>query len=94
MIITEMDEFLNVCKEKLVEQYNKKVLEANPLICQEIDIKDVYVVWSCKTLQNFKALLSTNVVGDNTYVEYTYDGDKQRLYEDFYRKISNRCINE
>ena len=43
-------------------------------------------------LQNYKALLSTTVSGDGIYAEYTYNGDKQELYEDVYGKLSNRCI--
>lgn len=47
---------------------------------------------SCKTLQNYKALLSTTVSGDGIYAEYTYNGDKQELYEDVYGKLTNQCI--
>lgn len=25
------------------------------------------------------------------YAEYTYNGDKQELYEDVYRKLTNTC---
>ena len=46
----------------------------------------------CKTLQNYKALLSTTVSGDGIYAEYTYNGDKQELYEDVYGKLTNQCI--
>lgn len=42
-----------------------------------------------KTLQNYKALASTTVNGDGVYVEYTYNGDKQELYEDVYIKQLN-----
>lgn len=52
----------------------------------------VFVVWACKTLQNYKALLSTTVSGDGIYAEYTYNGDKQELYEDVYGKLTNQCI--
>ena len=52
---------------------------------------DVYVVWNCKTLQNNKALLSTNMP-DNLYFEVTYNGDKKELYLDAYRKEKNVCI--
>ena len=44
--------------------------------------------------QNYKALLSTTVAGDGVYAEYTYNGDKQELYEDVYGKLTNRCIKE
>lgn len=90
MIITGMEHFQSVCKRKLVEWYNNSGYINTPLI----DLSNVFVVWSCKTLQNYKALLSTTVSGDGIYAEYTYNGDKQELYEDVYKKLNNRCITE
>lgn len=52
---------------------------------------DVYVVWDCKTLQNHKALISTSL-HDGMYYELTYDGDKQQLYFDAYKKFENKSI--
>lgn len=51
----------------------------------------VFVVWYCKTLQNFKALLSTTLF-DGMYYEVTYNGDKDEIYLDAYKKFENRCI--
>ena len=53
---------------------------------------DVYVVWYCKTLQNHKALLSTNV-SDGMYYEMTFNGDKNQLYMDAYKKWQNICFD-
>lgn len=92
MIITGMDHFQSVCKRKLVDWYNKHC-EENHLV-MKIDLSNVFVVWSCKTLQNYKALLSTTVSGDGIYAEYTYNGDKQELYEDVYKKLTNTCHTE
>lgn len=64
-------------------------MEAHPDVAQMIDLSQVYVVWSCKTLQNYKALLSTSVSGDGIYVEFTYNGDREELYMDVYRKLQN-----
>ena len=60
MIITGMEHFQSVCKKKLVEWYNKN--REN-----KIDLSNVFVVWSCKTLQNYKLLASTTVSGDGVY---------------------------
>lgn len=58
-----------------------------------ITMDDVYVVWFCKTLQNWKALLSTNV-SDGMYYEVTYNGDKKETYLDAYKKWENCCIKD
>lgn len=87
MIITDMKHFESVCQKKLVEWYNRNTL----VVGSKIDLGDVFVVWSCKTLQNYKCLISTTVSGDGIYAEYTYNGDKQELYEDIYRKVRNTC---
>lgn len=52
---------------------------------------DVYIVWYCKTLQNWKALASTTLL-DGMYYELTLNGDKQEIYLDAYKKFENRCI--
>ena len=88
MIITGTDHFQSICKEKLIEWYQKH----KPAV--KITKKDVFVVWGCKTLQNYKCLVSTTVSGDGVYVEYTYNGDKQELYEDVYSKITNICYKK
>ena len=53
---------------------------------------DVYIVWYCKTLQNWKALLSTTLF-DGMYYELTVNGDKNEAYLDAYKKWDNNCIN-
>ena len=54
---------------------------------------DVYIVWKCKTLQNWKYLLSTSLF-DGMYYELTYNGDKKELYFDAYKKFQNIVIPE
>lgn len=56
-----------------------------------ITVDDVYVVWFCKTLQNWKALVSTTIT-DGMYYEVTHNGDKNETYIDVYKKWDNRCI--
>lgn len=96
MIITGMEHFQDVCKKKLVGWYNKnRACTLSPMLeMPEINLGNVFVVWSCKTLQNYKCLVSTTVSGDDIYAEYTYNGDRQELYEDVYKKLTNACITE
>lgn len=53
---------------------------------------DMYVVWFCKTLQNWKALVSG--VNIKEYIEVTYNGDKQETYIDVYNKTYNACVKD
>src|SRR5262245_53195877 len=55
---------------------------------KRIQLSDVYVVWFCKTLQNWKALLSTTLT-DGMYYEVTFDGDNNKAYLDAYKKFDN-----
>lgn len=52
---------------------------------------EVYVVWSCKTLQNKKAVLSTDLVNGILF-ETTYNGDKDETYVDVYKKEKNYAV--
>lgn len=80
------EEFINKCKY-LVRKYTLEHLDKT----DKIENFLVYVVWSCKTLQNNKALLSTSLQ-DGMYYELTYNGDKKELYFDAYKKFENKCI--
>lgn len=60
---------------------------------KKITTEDVYVVWFCKTLQNWKAMVSTNV-SDGMYYEVTHNGDKGETYVDVYKKWENICIKD
>lgn len=60
---------------------------------KKITKEDVYVVWFCKTLQNWKAMVSTNV-SDGMYYEVTHNGDKSETYVDVYKKWENLCVKD
>ena len=60
---------------------------------KKITTEDVYVVWFCKTLQNWKAMVSTNV-SDGMYYEVTHNGDKSETYVDVYKKWENLCVKD
>ena len=88
MTITGMDHFQTLCREKLVTWYKERIPYAR------VGFADTFIVWSCKTLQNYKCLVSTNVSGDGIYAEYTFNGDKGELYEDVYHKQTNSCYTK
>ena len=82
------EKFIDLCKEEVMKYANEHLYKTDK---KEITIDNVFVVWSCKTLQNNKALLSTTLF-DGMYYECTYNGDKNELYFDAYKKWENRCI--
>lgn len=84
----ENNDFEKLCKEIVVDYFNKRVEITDD---KKITEKDVYVVWMCKTLQNNKALVSTTV-SDGMYYEITYNGDKEEIYFDAYKKWENKAI--
>ena len=80
------DKFLKLCKE-LVKDYTNEYLNNEA----EINENAVYCVWLCKTLGNNKALLSTTLF-DGMYYEVTFNGSKNEMYLDAYKKLENKCI--
>lgn len=82
------DRIIEICKEVVVNYFNEKVDKTDNFT---ITNDDVYIVWFSKTLQNFKALVSTTI-SDGMYYELTYNGDKKQLYLDAYKKFENKCV--
>ena len=76
---------------------NKAVEIVRTYIEEHLDKSDgkvefeVYIVWKCKALQNWKYLLSSTLF-DGMYYELTYNGDKDEWYLDAYKKFENRVI--
>ena len=81
-------EFFKLAKATVVDYVNSHIDKSDRKTITE---DDVYIVWLCKTLQNHKALVSTTI-SDGMYYELTYNGDKNELYLDAYKKWENRCI--
>jgi len=84
----DYNKFIPKAKE-LVADYTNEHMDVTD--CTGITSDDVYVVWYAKTLQNAKALLSTNVP-DGMYYEVTLNGDKGEIYFDAYKKFQNKKI--
>lgn len=77
-------------RQIVVDYFNSHVDKTDGV---QISIDDVFVVWFCKTLQNWKALLSTKVP-DGVYYEITHNGDRDETYVDVYKKWENLCIKD
>ena len=71
-----------------------RIVLLNELYCSadRLESRDMYVVWFCKTLQNWKALVSGVYI--KKYVEVTYNGDNGEMYVDVYKKMCNRCLKD
>lgn len=87
MITTDV-EFVRRAKEEVEDYVNEHLDKTDDA---QISTEDVYIVWQCKTLQNWKALLSTTV-HDGMYYELTVNGDTNEMYLDAYKKFENRAI--
>lgn len=81
--------YQKIAKEVVLDYANKHIDKTDNV---QITLDDVYVVWFCKTLQNWKALLSTTLP-DGMYYEVTYSGDKKEVYLDAYKKFENQKID-
>lgn len=81
--------YQKIAKEVVLDYANKHIDKTDNV---QITLDDVYVVWFCKTLQNWKALLSTTLP-DGMYYEVTYNGDKKEVYLDAYKKFENQKID-
>lgn len=84
----EKETFMGKAKRIVADYYNSRVDKTDGVT---LKTDDVYVVWFSKTLQNWKALLSTTV-SDGMYYEVTYNGDKKETYLDAYKKWENKCF--
>lgn len=81
--------YQEIAKEIVLNYANKHIDKTDDV---QITLDDVYIVWFCKTLQNWKALVSTTLP-DGMYYEVTYNGDKKEVYLDAYKKFENQRID-
>lgn len=85
-------EFIKKAKQLVTDYTNNHIITSRLTDITTPDSRifpsDVYVVWMAKTLQNSKALLSTPI-SDGMYYELAYDGDKEKIYFDAYKRFEN-----
>lgn len=77
-------------KQIVIDYYNEHVEITDNKKLKE---SEVFIVWFSKTLQNWKALISTTI-SDRMYYEVTYNGDKKETYLDAYKKWENVCVKD
>lgn len=77
--------------KKIVLDYAKAHIDVTDNV--QLTLDNVFIVWFCKTLQNWKALVSTTLP-DGMYYEVTYNGDKKEAYLDAYKKFENCKITK
>ena len=81
-------EFVALVKKTVADYANQHLDKTDG---KRITEDDVFIVWMCKTLQNSKAMASTTLF-DGMYYELTFNGNKQELYVDAYKKWQNFTV--
>ena len=77
-------------QEKAIEAARKVLIEN--LGHQTINSEDMFIVWFCKTLQNWKAIVIGRTIEE--FIEVTHNGDRNETYVDVYYKTKNVCIKD
>lgn len=83
------EEYIKKAKYLAKEAFNREFTpgeDTRPAIDE-----DFYVVWFAKTLGNWKALVSTDLISSQ-YWELTHNGAKKETYVDHYIKQQNWAI--
>lgn len=81
-------DFVALVKKTVADYANQNLDKTDG---KKITEDDVFIVWMCKTLQNSKAMASTTLF-DGMYYELTFNGNKQELYVDAYKKWKNFTV--
>lgn len=73
-----MDEMVRVSVEATLKQKGE-------------NFNTLWLVWKCKTIQNYKYVFATN---SGHMIEATYNGNLDELYVDIYKKDSKKVIQK
>lgn len=79
-------------QEKAIEAAQKVLYGVDNFdyLAADGDLNGMFVVWFCKTLQNWKAIVAGRDFDE--FIEVTHNGDKNETYVDIYRKVMNVCV--
>ena len=83
---------MNKPQEKAINLARTVLFNEFSYNANKITPEDMYIVWFCKTLQNWKALVSGVYVKE--YIEVTYNGDRREAYVDVYQKVCDEHIKD
>ena len=78
-------------QEKAIDAVLEENNKGNGEERKRVTAEDLYVVWFCKVLGNWKALISTDKF-NGVYWEVTYNGAKDEAYVDRYVKANNVAV--
>jgi len=85
-VVLNREDYMTKAKLLVRHQFNDLFLASDEVNRARLD--EFYVVWFAKELQNWKALVSTDIM-PGQYWEVTYNGNKGETYVDHYIKRSN-----
>ena len=79
-------------QEKAIEAAQKALygVDRFDYLTADGDLNGMFVVWFCKTLQNWKAIVAGRDFDE--FIEVTHNGDKNETYVDIYKKVMNVCV--
>lgn len=81
------EQYISRAKELVADEFNDRF----PAVKGSAGPSEFYVVWFAKTLGNWKALVSTDLI-PGQYWEVTHNGAKRETYVDSYVKHNNRAV--
>ena len=84
-----MSEKMEIRAHDIVLEYIQRHLDKS----DDVPNIEIYTVWKCKILQNWKFLISSSLL-DGMYYELTFNGNKNEWYLDAYKKFENQVIRE
>lgn len=84
------DRFQQMAKDAVLHHHNQLPSHGRRAY-RDLMADDIYVVWFSKALQNWKAMISTDLL-KGSYYEVTHNGNKNETYVDVYLKVGNTCI--
>lgn len=90
MEVFVIDEDFTVLAKNLVRNAIVDAYEQNDREAPKFNVK---IVWACKTLQNWKAFVITDLP-DQLMYEVTHNGDKKETYIDTYQKAAQDVIRD